>query len=140
MKGTKPRRGKRNPFRPGGLPRKGRGKPRLVQRVPIAPPAPPSPQPKPKAADFGPLVAPAEEAAASASRRWPVALVLLALVVAGGVAWTFVWRDRVQPPPDAPTTLAARSDTAEIKRLLRQLDFAPGPEGDTLDPATGEAI
>ena len=146
MNVNKPRRRKRNPFRPGGAPGKGSNKRQMLLYQPTANPAPPAPpQIKPKAVDFGPLVAAAMQRIAEPTPepRWrssPLALALLLIVTVGGIAWPVSLYDRPFPPPDAVSELATGSDTAEIKQLLRQLDFAPGPDGASLDSETREAI
>jgi hypothetical protein len=84
-------------------------------------------------------------------RLWPAALVILVVLAAAGAA-AYHWRDRLLPPPPAPPPTAEASpdavaklgapetDLSEIRRLLRQLDFAPGPDSEALDDATRAAI
>jgi hypothetical protein len=85
-------------------------------------------------------------------RLWPAALVLL-VVLAAAASAAYHWRDRLlpptepsQPPASAPVSDAVArlgssdSDLPEIRRLLRRLDFAPGPDGAALDDATRAAI
>jgi len=82
----------------------------------------------------------------SRDRLWP-ALVLLVLLAAAASA-AYHWRDRLLPPsapatasaPPSDAVAAPGSDLPEIRRLLRQLDFAPGYDGAALDDATRGAI
>ena len=155
MKGSRSRRGRSKPFGVGGLPRKGRGKPRGTRRAPIPTTAAPD---EPPAAAPEPLVAVAEQRviaepdppppAAPPARRalWPFVLPLLLLAIAGGgVAWFVYLREPPVPAGGAMATgettgKATAVDIAELKKLLRRLDFAPGPDDGSLDPATHEAI
>jgi hypothetical protein len=83
-------------------------------------------------------------------RLWPAALVILVVLAAAGAA-AYHWRDRLLPPPPPPPTAQAapdavaklgapETDLSEIRRLLRQLDFAPGPDNEALDDTTRAAI
>jgi hypothetical protein len=155
MKGSRSRRGRGKPFGVGGLRRQGRGKPRGTRRAPIAAAAT-TDAPPDAASDE--LVAVAEQRIIAdpgappppppPARRtlWPFLLPLLLLVIAGGgVAWFVFLRE--QPAPAGGETASGEKagtttsvDLVELKRVLRRLDFSPGPDDGGLDPATHEAI
>jgi hypothetical protein len=158
MKGRS-RRGRIRPVGAGALQRKRRARPRPSRRAPdpaaaevvaapdtlvadaderivIAeevPPAPPSPAP-----------APSPSRARQAWWTWALPLVLL-VIIAAGVAWFEFLRE---PPAPAGSQMASTEttgaataiDLVELKRLLRRLDFTPGPDAGGLDQATRDAI
>ena len=147
MKSSRSRRGRGRPLGWAVPRRRGRGKPRATRRAPIVEAAV-----EPPAAEPTGLVAVAEQrivadqdapqpAPPPARRRlWPLALPLLLLVIAGGVAWFLFWHEQRMPPGEGMVGTATAVDVVAIKQLLRQLDFIPGPDDVGLDPATREAI
>jgi hypothetical protein len=149
MKGSRSRRGGTRPVGGAAPRRRGRGKPRATRPAPDAAAAPAESGTPAGGTAAAPLVAaaaqrivaePAPPARPAGGRRlWPFALPLLLLAIAGGAAWFLFARDR-QPAPGGEIAGTAAVDIVAVKQLLRQLDFAPGPDDGGLDPATREAI
>jgi hypothetical protein len=111
------------------------------ERIVIAEEVPPAP----------PAAAPAPSRARQAWWTWALPLLLLVLIAAG-VGWYEFLRE---PPPaagpaasgEAPATAPAAApgattavDLVELKKMLRRLDFTPGPDEGGLDDATRDAI
>ena len=154
MKGSRPRRGRTRPVGGAAPRRRGRGKPRAARPEPdaAAPAASGTAASGTAASDAAaaPLVAAVSQrivaepeapppAPPAGRRLWALALPLLLLAVAGGAAWFLYARDRL-PAPGGEVAGTAAVDIVAVKQLLRQLDFAPGPDDGGLDPATREAI
>ena len=158
MKGRS-RRGRVRPVGAGGLQRKRRARPRPRPRAPeTTAAADVAATPEPLVADAEERIVIAEEvppappppAAAAHSRArqawWTWALPLLLLVIiAAGVGWFEFLREPPAPAgsqtasTEAPAAATA-IDLVELKRLLRRLDFTPGPDEGGLDQATRDAI
>ena len=163
MKGRS-RRGRVRPVGAGGLQRKRRARPQPARRAPDPTAAAEvAAAPETLVADAEERTVIAEEApppppAPSPARArqawWTWALPLLLLVViAAGVAWFEFLREPPAPagsqtatgeapaaaPGAAPGT-ATTIDLVELKRMLRRLDFTPGPDEGGLDQATRDAI
>jgi len=160
MKGSRSRRGRGKPFGAGGLRRKSRGKPRGTRRAPIDPPAAPD---APPAAASDELVAVAEAAhhrrPGRARHRPPpppppahaapsaIPCCRFCCSSSPAAAWPgFLVPARAPAPAGGETASGEKAgattavDLVELKRVLRRLDFAPGPDDGGLDPATREAI
>ena len=163
MKGRS-RRGRVRLVGAGGLQRKRCVRPRLTRRAPdLIAAAEVVAAPETLVADAEERIVIAEEVpplppAPSPPRArqawWTWALpLLLVVIIAAGVAWFEFLRERPAPagsqtatgeapataPGAAPGTATA-IDLVELKRMLRRLDFSPGPDEGGLDQATRAAI
>ena len=162
MKGRS-RRGRVRPVGAGALQRKRRARPRPTRRAPdptaaaevVAAPDTLVADAEERivlAEEVPPPPAPSPPRARQAWWTWALPLLLL-VIIAAGVGW-FEFLREPPAPADSPTAsgeapaaapgaapgAATAIDLVELKRMLRRLDFTPGPDEGGLDQATRDAI